>query len=274
MEPATRKHAGLRWLLLPLLLIGGVAIIAGALWLRSGKPAPQAVKGPAPPIAAEPPAPPADWKPAVSLASRSETADLSSGLEKTLQNIPGKVSALSAELKKTPAAASAPAALLVLPGDVRGVESISRIPRHERWEIQFPPGNTIDSYSRQLDFFKIELGVIGDGDKATYLTNLSAPMPTVRSEAAGQDQRLYLIWQRGALREAAEELASRGKIDPRGKVLAHFCPAEIESQLSQLEEKHAAEKGHRHIRRTTFGIEPSDAGGYRFVVVDQKADTQ
>ena len=115
--------------------------------------------------------------------------------------------------------------------------------------------------------------VIGDGNKVTYLANLSAPTPTTRSDGPEKDQRLYLVWQRGALREAAEELASRAKVDPRGKVLAHFCPPELEAQLAELEEKHAAEKGHRRIRRTIFGIEPSDAGGYRFVVVDQQADS-
>ncbi len=278
MEPEKKyRPAARRWLLvLPLLaVVGGIAVCVGIWWLQSGTPDPEVTQGPAPPLAPEPASPPAAWK-AELAAPASEKKDDGSpaGLEQTLNNITGIVSALGPELKNISSESSAPAALLVLPGDARAVDAVSRIPRHERWEIQFPPGNTIDSYSRQLDYFKIELGVIGSADAVIYLANLSAPMPTARSEPAGGDKRLYLIWQRGALREAAEELASRAKVDPRGKVLAHFCPAEVETQLAQLEEKRAAEKGQRQIRRTTFGIQPNDTGGYAFYVIDQTADDQ
>jgi hypothetical protein len=276
MEPEKKdRAAGRRWLLLlPLLIaVGGTAIVGGIWWLQSGTPQAEVTQGPAPPLAPEPPSPPAAWKAELAPpVSGKKDEGASSGLSHSLNNITGVVSALGPELTNISTESSAPAVLLVLPGDVRAVDAVSRIPRHERWEIQFPPGNTIDSYSRQLDFFKIELGVIGAGDTVTYLANLSAPMPTARSEPAGGDKRLYLIWQRGALREAAEELASRAKVDPRGKVLAHFCPAELETQLAQLEEKHAADKGQRHIRRTSFGIKPNDTGGYAFYVIEQKAD--
>ncbi|HUE74645.1 MAG TPA: hypothetical protein VMP01_27505 [Pirellulaceae bacterium] len=272
-ESPHSKSKSRRWLLIaPLLLLAGA--IAGGLviWLGSGTSEPEVAQGPLPPIAAEPPSPPPGWKGQLAAPESNQAASAPGDLEKSLQKLSGLVAAIGPELKNVPRDAAAPTSLLVLPGEARTVDAASRIPRHERWEIQFPPGNTIDSYSRQLDFFKIELGVIGDADKVVYLANLSAPTPTSRSEAAGKDNRLYLIWQRGALREAAEELASRAKVDPRGKVLAHFCPAELETQLAQLEEKHAADKGHAKIRRTTFGIEPSDAGGYRFYVIDQQAD--
>ena len=190
-----------------------------------------------------------------------------------MDRIAGTVSSLGPELKNVPAS-PAPTSLLVLPGDARSGDPFSRFPRHQRWEIQFPPGNTIDSYSRQLDFFKIELGVIGERGQVTYLANLSAPMPMSRSGDGGKDARLYLIWQRGGLREAAEELASRAKVDARGKVVAHFCPPELETQLAALEEKFAADKEHARLRRTVFGIEPSGAGGYRFYVVEQQADAR
>lgn len=273
MEPEKKPRRTGRWplLLLPLLIVG-VAASVGIWWLRSGTPEPEVAQGPLPPIAAEPPSPPPAWQGQLAVPENSQAESAPGELEKSLQKMAGLVSVIGPELKNVPRDSTAPTSLLVLPGDTRTVEAISRIPRHERWEIQFPLGNTIDSYSRQLDFFKIELGVIGDADKVTYLANLSAPTPTSRSEAAGKDNRLYLIWQRGTLREAAEELASRAKVDPRGKVLAHFCPAELETQLAQLEEKYAAEKGHGKIRRTTFGIQPSDAGGYRFYVIAQQAD--
>ena len=272
MEPEQKSRRTRRWLLAaPLLLLAGAIAVGLVLWLRSGDPEREVAQGPLPALAPEPPAPPGAWKGKLAAPTSAATPEPAEGLEKTLEKVAGVVSALAPDLKNAPTGQSAPAALLVLPGHVRTVDAASRIPRHERWEIQFPPGNTIDSYSRQLDFFKIELGVIGAGGQVTYLSNLSAPMPMTRSDAAGKDNRLYLVWQRGPLREAAEELARRGKVDPQGKVLAHFCPAEVETQLAQLEEKHAAAKGHARIRRTIFGIQPSDAGGYRFHVIEQQA---
>lgn len=269
-----------RWLIvLPLVAIGGGIVLVAVLWLRRGdRPERAVARQPAPPLAAEPASPPAAWKAVLAVPSGQASlpsgrqSGVPAGLGRSLDDLPTVVAALGPQWTKLPPDSSAPAELLVLPGGARASESVSRIPRHERWEIQFPPGNTIDSYSRQLDFFKIELGVIGDKDQVTYLANLSAPTPTKRSEAAGKDDRLYLVWQRGALREAAAELASRAKVDPRGKVLAHFCPAALEATLAQLEEKFAAAKGHRQIRRTVFGIQPDDAGGYRFYVIDQQAD--
>ncbi len=272
-ESPQPKSKSRPWLLVaPLLLLAGAIAVGLAIWLGSSTPQPEIAKTPAPPIAAVPPSPPPKWQNQLAVPESSQAASAPRDLEKSLQKMASFAGAIVPELKNVPRDSTAPTALLVLPGDTRSVETISRIPRHERWEIQFPPGNTIDSYSRQLDFFKVELGVIGEGGQITYLANLSAPTTTSRSDAAGKDNRLYLIWQRGALREAAEELASRAKVDPRGKVLAHFCPAELEAQLAQLEEKHAAEKGGCGIRRTIFGIQPSDAGGYRFYVIGQQAD--
>ena len=264
-----------RWLLLvPLAVVAAAVLLTVGIWLlnRRGGEAPLARQS-APPVAPQPAAPPPAWKAELAAPADDATSTpAAASLDETVQRIPARVSLLSAQLEKIPVQRNASANLLVLPGDVRSVEPISRFPRHERWEIRFPPGSTIDSYARQLDFFKIELGVIGDGDKVSYLASLSAPTPAVRTAPAADDKRLYLIWQRGAMREAAQELATRAKIDPAGKVLAHFCPGELETQLAQLEDEFARQKGFRKIRRTVFGIKPNDSGGYACYVIEQKAD--
>jgi hypothetical protein len=274
MEPAKKERPSRRWLLVlpPVVVAAGLIVIVGIWLLRRDQEGRSVARPPAPPLAPEPDSPPPPWKAELAPPADGPNSGSAASLEQAVTRIPGAVSLLNAQLQNVPVEKTASASLLVLPGDVRSVETISRLPRHERWEIQFPQGNTIDSYARQLDFFKIELGVIGDGAKIAYLANLSAPTPAVRSEPAGGDKRLYLIWQRGAMREAAQELATRAKIDPRGKVLAHFCPSELEAQLAQLEDEFARQKGFRKIRKTIFGIKPNDSGGYSCYVIDQKAD--
>jgi uncharacterized small protein (DUF1192 family) len=274
MEPDKKDRTARRWLLvLPLpAVVVGLIVLVGIWLLRRGREETPVARQPAPPVAPQPDAPPPAWKAELAAPADREKSSSAASLELTVQRIPEAVSLLQAQLERIPAQKTASDSLLVLPGDVRSVDPISRFPRHERWEIQFPPGNTIDSYARQLDFFKIELGVIGDGDKVSYLASLSAPTPAVRTAPAADDKRLYLIWQRGAMREAAQELATRAKIDPAGKVLAHFCPGELETQLAQLEDEFARQKGFRKIRRTVFGIKPNDSGGYACYVIDQKAD--
>ena len=275
MEAADTKRPFRRWLLmLPLALVAvGLTLVIG-IWLltRGGGESPVARQA-APPLAPQPSAPPPIWKGELAEPAAGAKSDVApTSLDAMLQQLPTAVSRIGAQLEKAPIERAAASNLLVLPGDVRSAEPISRFPRHERWEIQFPPGNTIDSYARQLDFFKMELGVIGEADKVTYLSSVAAPTPAVRSAAAADDKRLYLIWQRGAMREAAQELATRAKIDAAGKVLAHFCSSEVEAQLAQIEDDFARQKGIRRIRKTIFGIKPNDSGGYSCYVIDQKSD--
>ncbi|MCE9528898.1 MAG: hypothetical protein K8R36_22865, partial [Planctomycetales bacterium] len=154
----------------------------------------------------------------------------------------------------------------------RTTDAISRIPRHERWEIRIGAGNTSDSYTRQLDFFKIELGVIGQANDIVYLSNLSAPNPTAKTQSAAGEKRLYLIWQRGSMREADEEILARAKIPAAGKVIVHFCPEELENELVKLEDDQARQSGLKRIRKTVFGVRPKEPEGFRFFVIEQKAD--
>jgi hypothetical protein len=57
-----------------------------------------------------------------------------------------------------------------------------------------------------------------------------------------------------------------------GKIVAHFCPEQLENDLAQLETAHARQSGGKRVRKTTFGIKANDFGGYQFHVLDQKTD--
>lgn len=210
----------------------------------------------------EPAAPPAAFSPTLASATAA-----------TEEGGPSPLEALVARLPQAAATVQQRAAKgdLALAGGNTGRDR-SDIPRHQRWEIQFPPGNTIDTYSRQMDYFKIELGVVGGSDEIVYLINLTDTQPAKRVGNAADEKRLYLVWERGAMREADEELARRSQVPVEGKIVAHFCPEAVESQLAQLEDGYASQKGIAKIRKTVFGIQANDFGGFRFYVIDQKAD--
>lgn len=138
-------------------------------------------------------------------------------------------------------------------------------PRH--WEVTFLEGNTTATYARQLDFFKIELGVLMPGNRVEYARNLSSSKPTHRSGAADQENRYYLTWAKGGLREADMELLAKAGISAGERPIIKFISRELEIELMQLEKQRAGRNENR-IRATYFAIRPK-GNGYEFYVRDQ-----
>jgi len=138
--------------------------------------------------------------------------------------------------------------------------------KRRRWEVRFPPGNTIETYGRQLDFFKIEMGVLMPDNKVIYASSFSSRSPTRREGPADQEKRYYLTWQKGGLEQADRELLDKAGVKP-GRWILKFIPPELERQLIQLEQNRAGERANR-IRTTYFGIRPKGRG-YEFYVMDQ-----
>ena len=105
-----------------------------------------------------------------------------------------------------------------------------------------------------------------------YLSGLSNPKPKIRTAPGNTDARLYLIWNRGPLREADEILVARAGLNAEGKVLAHFCPPELEAEMLRVEAEQARTNNLTNLRRTVFGIQSAAADTFRLVVTDQKGD--
>lgn len=140
-------------------------------------------------------------------------------------------------------------------------------PREDRWLVRFGSLSAIDEYAKQLDFFGIELGVVLNG-KLTYISNLSAARPTVRTVSGGKDEsRLYFTWQGGSRKQADVQLFRKAGIDVGSAPLLHFYPKPTEDALAQLEYKYR-QRTAKEIRRTFFEVIPTKAG-YDFEVVRQ-----
>jgi hypothetical protein len=195
-----------------------------------------------------------------------------SALEGTIGRLPELAKQLSPSLHTLPIDPAAPPQLIFPGGGRPSAGDNSVIPRHQRWQFDFPPGATIESYTRQLDYFKIELGIIGGSDQVIYLSSLSEPTPKKRTAPAAAERRLYLTWQRGSMREADALLAARAQVPLGGKLVAHFCPPEVETLLATAEDAFAEKAGHQKIRRTTFGMRPRGSDAFEFYVLEQVPD--
>jgi hypothetical protein len=145
------------------------------------------------------------------------------------------------------------------------------IPRSERWQIQYPSGN-LRQYARILDFFKIELGVVGGGRKEVeYAVNLSS-RPAKRSGAPDKEDRLYMTWRGGEMKQADAELMGQAGINVSNSVQMQFLPADTENLLAAVERTAMGQRTLKGVQKTVFGVRPQGAG-YEFFVVDQRYRT-
>lgn len=142
------------------------------------------------------------------------------------------------------------------------------LPREQRWFVRFSDSGTIDTYARQLDFFKIQFGLLTPDGRLVYVWNFSQPKPETRTVNTGQNEkRLYMTWQGGGRKTADVQLFQKAGIDARVGTIFHFYPANVEQMLARLE------LGYRNrpveqIRRTYFVVE-QEGDGYKFVVTRQ-----
>lgn len=143
------------------------------------------------------------------------------------------------------------------------------VPRWERWEVRFT-STGLAKYAEQLDFFGIELAAAGGGrDQVDYATSLSQASPNTRSAPGSEEQRLYMSYRSGQLKEFDRQLLQRARIPTQGRTLLQFYPRSVESTLAGLERKRAGNRPLKDIRKTVFAVKSSGAG-YRFEVIEQQ----
>jgi hypothetical protein len=140
-------------------------------------------------------------------------------------------------------------------------------PRH--WEVMFNKA-TLDAYSRQLDFFKIELGILLPDNKIIYAFNFSKPKPDTRvvGNPALNEKRYYLTWRNLDMQKVDEELLAKAGIEVEGRVILKFLPREVELTLMGLE-KAKNNLTPKDIKNTRFGVQADGNGGFSFFVLEQ-----
>lgn len=154
------------------------------------------------------------------------------------------------------------------PGKGRG-EGYPGIPPEDRWEIQFPAGGLPDVYAKQLDFFDIELAVIGEGNDVYVATDLAFVLPTVNTiPKVDRKTWLWWSWRSGQLRDADRALLQKAGVPVGRKPTFQLYPDVTEQRLLRLEHDYQNVDASR-IKKTVFEV-IAVSGGYDFKVIDQK----
>jgi hypothetical protein len=142
------------------------------------------------------------------------------------------------------------------------------IPAWERWEVRMTAPSDIE-YAKMLDFFKVELGVAGGGrDTVDYISNLSAPRPTVRAGDPKKENRLRFLHRSGELRQADRRLAANAGVKTDGRIVFQFYDQATYQKLLALENARMGSHRIREVARTIFGVR-GPPGRYEFFVIDQ-----
>lgn len=139
------------------------------------------------------------------------------------------------------------------------------VPRH--WEVLFAKGSSLKTYARQLDHFRIELGVLLPNNRVAYVSKLSQARPEVRYGPADQEKRYYLTWRSGELQKADRALLAKAGVDSQGKIILKFLRPEVEADLV-AKEKTRAGGNRKKVLKTVFGVK-SVGAGFEFYIVEQ-----
>ncbi|WP_153559147.1 hypothetical protein [Roseimaritima sediminicola] len=150
------------------------------------------------------------------------------------------------------------------------------VPRFERWRLNFS-AKDVNSYAKQLDYYKIELAAVGGGIQGVDIaSNLSGGIQQQRvSSDDERAKRLYFSWVDPNVNFARwdQQLLQKAGV-PLGnnRMRLQFIPEQLENELAHIELEYAKEKGHAsvtEIAKTVFESKPSGSG-YQFEVVEQR----
>ncbi len=146
------------------------------------------------------------------------------------------------------------------------------IPRWERWEIRYNT-NSLDSYIEQLDFFGIELGAVGGGEKQIdYARGFGKGRPQHRTGPGDKEQRLYMTWTGGVLKQFDLRLLKMAGIKTDRRILMQFYPRDVENRLANLERAYFLKNGKtsvKQVKQTVFGVR-RDGSGFEYYVISQR----
>jgi hypothetical protein len=126
-------------------------------------------------------------------------------------------------------------------------------PDEPRREIRFEP-TSLRQYAQWLDYFGIELGVLGRDNKIYYAYNLSRETPSVRVGEPTQDQRLYMNPADAGFAALDRRLAAKAGIAEKGDIILQFFPLETQDILFALEQQRAGSRKPEQIRQTVFRV--------------------
>ena len=157
-------------------------------------------------------------------------------------------------------------------GDQGNDELVSRA---ERWQLDFQ-AKDLKSYAEQLDFFQLELGVIGGSIQGVdYVSSLSKLKLRLKRGMAESEKRLYFLWtQPSPLMNFDRQLIQRSGAVVDGRTMLKFIPSQLEQHLLSLELAYAHSHGIdsvNDIAKTIFNVVRDSSNQPTIVVTAQHA---
>lgn len=134
-------------------------------------------------------------------------------------------------------------------------------------EIRFEPAST-DEYAQWLDYYNVELAVLGRDNKVYYASGFTQAQPDVRVGEPTEEKRLYFNSEGTPLAPLDRRLAERAGIAGRGRYILQFFPNEAAGRLLGLEQQAADGRTMDQIQRTVFRV-TREGGQFQFSVEEQ-----
>ena len=139
--------------------------------------------------------------------------------------------------------------------------------KEPRREIRFEPASLLE-YAQWLDYFGIELGVLGQDNKVYYAYNLSREKPDVRVGDPAQEVRLFMNPTDSQFAALDRQLATKAGIADKGPIILQFYPPKASDILHTLEKRQAGARNYDAIRGTVFRVTHTGKA-FEFSVIDQ-----
>ena len=142
------------------------------------------------------------------------------------------------------------------------------------WEMRYDE-STLTAYAQQLDFFGIELAVVGGSkDQIEYARGFSQGAPTRRTGTRNEEQsakrrRTYFTHTSGQVQKYDQQLLKKAGINAEGfgLIILQYYPTPQEDKLIEAQRKFRG-LDQASIKKTVFGIR-RQGNGFEFYVVDQ-----
>ena len=115
---------------------------------------------------------------------------------------------------------------------------VERVPRWERWKFRFEPKSTGD-FASWLDFYKIEVGVLGRDNMIHFAKGFSSGSPEIYEGEPRRETRGYAAPTDGPMPALTMQLARKAGITRYGSIVLLFYPFEVESLLWNIEREYS-----------------------------------
>lgn len=143
------------------------------------------------------------------------------------------------------------------------------IPEYKRWVINYEADDIL-TYAQQLNFFKIDIGVIHQTRNDIWRLGQPGAQNTVtKTNRQLEDQTLRFQHKRPRMRRWDEELCRRAGIDLSNTIQSQFYGESTRNIIRQAEAAALAKAGRKlnEVRNTVFKVVPS-GDGFEFAVID------